>query len=142
MLAFEEFGIAGFADLDFLQHLPDDDFDMLVVDRHALQAIDLLDLVDEIIGQGLDAHDRQDVLRGRVALDQIIALLDEVAILHGDCPPFRDHIFDRFDAIVFRYDANALLGFVILAEFDAAVHLGEHGVIFGSARFKQFSHAR
>jgi hypothetical protein len=31
---------------------------VLVVDLHALQSIDLLDLVDEILGQSLDAHDK------------------------------------------------------------------------------------
>mgnify|MGYP003694524461 CR=1 FL=1 len=57
-------------DLDLLQHLPDDHLDMLVVDRHALQPVDLLDLVDEVVGQLLDALDRQDVVRRRIAVER------------------------------------------------------------------------
>ena len=57
-------------DLDLLQHLARDRLDVLVVDLHALQSIDLLDLVDEILGQLLDAEHAQDVVRHRVAVDQ------------------------------------------------------------------------
>ena len=49
---------------------------------HALQPVDLLDLVDEVVGQLLDALDRQDVVRRRIAVDDEVALLDEVAFLH------------------------------------------------------------
>ena len=42
---------AGTAYFNFLQHLADDDFNMLVVDFHALQAIDILNLIDEIFCQ-------------------------------------------------------------------------------------------
>ncbi len=40
--------VTGLLDLDLLQHLANDHLDVLVVDAHALEAIDLLDLVDEI----------------------------------------------------------------------------------------------
>ena len=56
---------------------------MLVVDGHALQTVDLLDLVDEIVREFLDALDGQDVVRGRVAVGDVIALLDVVARLDG-----------------------------------------------------------
>ena len=82
LLALEELGVARIVDLDLLQHLADDHLDMLVVDRHALEPVDLLDLVDEIGGQLLDALDGQDVVRRRVAVEQVVALLDAVALLH------------------------------------------------------------
>ena len=47
-LAGQELGVAGLDDRDALEHLADDDLDVLVVDRHALRAVDLLDLVDEV----------------------------------------------------------------------------------------------
>ena len=71
-------------DLGLLQHLPDDHLDVLVVDRHALEPVDLLDLVDEIVGQLLDALDRQDVVRRGMAVEQELALLDTIAFLHGE----------------------------------------------------------
>ena len=66
---------------------------------HALQPVDLLDLVDEVVGQRLDALDRQDVVRRRVAVDDVVALLDDVAVLHGDVLALRDQVLDRLGAI-------------------------------------------
>ena len=76
LLALDQVGLAGIVDLDLLQHLADDHLDVLVVDLHALQPVDLLDLVDEIGGELLDALDRQDVVRRRIAVDDVVALLD------------------------------------------------------------------
>ena len=45
--------VPGIGHFEFLKHLAHDHFDMLVIDRHALQAINLLDFVDEIICQAL-----------------------------------------------------------------------------------------
>ena len=84
LLALDEVGLAGFVDLDLLQHLPNDHFDVLVVDRHALEPIDLLDLIDQVAGKLLDPFDRQDVVRRRVAFDDEVALLDHVAVLQVD----------------------------------------------------------
>ena len=38
------------------QHLADDHLDVLVVDLHALEPVDLLDLVDQVLGQRLLAE--------------------------------------------------------------------------------------
>ena len=57
LLALQQLGVAGVIDLDLLQHLANDHLDVLVVDVHALQPIDLLDLVDEVGRQFLDALD-------------------------------------------------------------------------------------
>ena len=95
LLALEELGGAGILDLDLLQHLPDDHLDMLVVDGHALQPVDLLDLVDEIVGQLLDALDGKDVVGRGMAVEQELALLDAVALLHGKMPALGDQILDR-----------------------------------------------
>ena len=55
---------------------------MLVVDRHALTAIDPLDLVDHVAVHGLTAGDAQDVLRIRGALGQEVARGDLLSVLH------------------------------------------------------------
>ena len=47
------------------EHLADDDLDVLVVDAHALEAVDLLDLVDQVLRQRLLAQHLQDVVRVR-----------------------------------------------------------------------------
>ena len=58
-LAHQEGGVAGFGDFHLLQHLADDHFDMLIVDLHALQPVDVLDFVHQVVGQRLDAQTRR-----------------------------------------------------------------------------------
>jgi hypothetical protein len=84
----------------FLEHLAHDHLDVLVVDLHALQAIDVLHLVDQVVGQRLDAHDPQDVMRGGVAVHDVVAALDEIALLHGDVLALGHHVFDRLEVLV------------------------------------------
>ena len=139
---FQEFGVAGFHDLDLLQHLANDHLDVLVVDRHALQSIDLLDFLNEVIRQRFDAENGEDVLRRGVAVEQVIALLHEVAFLHRNVLALRDHVLDRLEAFVFRHNAQAALVLVVLAELDAAVAFRDDRVILRTARFEQFRHAR
>ena len=58
LLADQELGVADLLDADAAQHLPHDDLDVLVVDAHALEAVDLLDLVDQVLRERLLAEDR------------------------------------------------------------------------------------
>ena len=51
LFALDQGRVAAVFDLHFLEHLTDDDLDVLVVDLHALQSIDLLNFLDEIAGQ-------------------------------------------------------------------------------------------
>ncbi len=66
--------VTGIGDFDLLQHLANDHLDVLVVDDNALQAVDFLDLVDEVGGQSLHALDRQDVVRRRVTVEDVVTL--------------------------------------------------------------------
>ena len=95
VVALEQAGVARLEDLDLLQHLTDDRLDVLVVDRHALQSVDLLDLVHQEVGQRLDAQDAQDVVRIRVAVDEVLALADHVAVVDGDVLALGDQELDR-----------------------------------------------
>ena len=55
LLAAQEARMARARDLDLAQHLSNDDFDVLVVDLHALESIHVLDLAHEVVRQPLDA---------------------------------------------------------------------------------------
>ena len=59
----KEVGIADARHADGTQHLAADDFDVLVVDGDRLRTVDLLDLVDQVALQLLDAEDRGECLR-------------------------------------------------------------------------------
>ena len=62
----------------------DDDLDVLVVDVHALQAVDLLDLVHQVPLQLLLAAHAQDVVRVDGAVHERLAGLDPLAFLDVD----------------------------------------------------------
>ena len=81
-------------------------------------------------------------MRRRIAFDDVIALFDEIALAHADMLALGDQIFDRLELVALRLDDDAALVLVVLAEFDEAVHLGQHRRFLGLARFEQLRHAR
>ena len=76
----QQVGVAGLDHRDPAQHLPHDDLDVLVVDRHALAAVDRLDLVDQVLLGLADTEDAQHLLRVRRTDGQLLADLDVVAV--------------------------------------------------------------
>ena len=84
-LAHHEVGAAHFLDAHAPEHLAHDDLDVLVVDGHALQAVDLLHLVHEIALQLAVAEDGQVVVRVRGAVHQRLARLHPIALVHRRC---------------------------------------------------------
>ena len=60
-------------------------------------------------------------MRRRVAVEDVVALLDGVAFLQMDVLALRDQVLDRLDALLVRLDRDAALVLVVLAEADRAV---------------------
>ena len=112
----EEEAVAPFFDFDLLQHLTHNHFDMLVVDAHTLQTIDILNLVDEIFRQSCNALNGQNVVRCRVAVEDILPLLDRVTILKMERTTFRDQILDRLERFIMRLQNDAALVLVVATE--------------------------
>jgi hypothetical protein len=82
LLGLDELGVARLDDGHPAQHLANDHFDVLVVDLHTLQAVDVLNFVGNVASQRLDALQAQDVMRIRFAFDDLLALVDHLAIVH------------------------------------------------------------
>ena len=66
---------------------------MLIVDLHTLQTVDVLHLINEVICQRLDSHDPQNIMRCRVAVHDVITLLDEITFDNGDVLALWNHVF-------------------------------------------------
>jgi len=115
---------------------------VLVVDGHALQTVDFLDLVDEIGSQCLHALNGQNVVRCRVAVKNVLTLFDGVAFLKVEMFAFRDEIFDGIDPLLCRLDDDAALVLVVATEADRAVDFGNNRVILRTASFEQFRNTR
>ena len=88
-LAGQELRVARLDDVHLAQHLADDQLDVLVVDRHALRAVHLLDLVHQVLLQGLHALDAQLLVRVHRALGELLAHLDRVAVGDREAGPQR-----------------------------------------------------
>ncbi len=142
LLADDVADVARIGDVDLLQHLADDHLDVLVVDDNALQPVDFLDLVDEVGSQRLHALDRQDVVRRRIAVEDVVALLDVVTFLKMERLALRDQVFDRLDAVFGRLDDDATLVLVVAAEADRAVDLSDDGVVLRTTSLEQFRNTR
>ena len=86
----EQVDVARLVDADLAEHLPDDDLDVLVVDRDALAAVDLLDFLDQValdgvLAPGVEVFLRVDRAVGdRVAGPDLLAVLDEELGVVGD----------------------------------------------------------
>ena len=109
----QEVDVARLVDADLAEHLPDDDLDVLVVDRHALAAVDLLDFLDQVALDGVLAPRVEVLLRvdravgDRVAGPDLLAVLDEELGVVGDRVLALDDVLGPDDEAVVALDEEA-----------------------------------
>ena len=117
---------------------------MLVVDLHALQSINFLDLVGQVGCQSLDTEHQQDVVGYGITVHQRIPLHHVVALLDADVLALGNQVFPRLAiaVLVGGNDDDPSFGLVVLAELDATVDLADDGVILGFAGFEQLRDPR
>ena len=140
LFADDEPGVTRLHHLNPTQHLTHDDFDVLVVDLHALQTIDVLDLIDDIAGQRLDTQQSQDVVRIGRTVDDELALVDHLTVVNQDVLLFRDQ---EFKGIALKVgDDQTLLALGVLAKRHRTGDVGEHAGILGGTRFEELGHPR
>ena len=89
VLALEELGLAGLEHAHLLQHLPDDHANVLVVDLHALQAVNLLHFVEQILLNRARSLDAENVVRIHRTFGETVSRSHAVALVHaqGACRP-------------------------------------------------------
>ena len=117
----QEFGVADILDLHPAHHLTNDDFQVLVVDVHALQTVDFLNFVHQVLLQFVFAEHVQDVVRIARSIHQRIARAHALAFLNVDVHTARDRVFALLTVIADDVDlALTLRDFAVL---DDAVDL-------------------
>ena len=137
----EECRVADVFYLHPAHHLADDGFDVLVVDVDALQAVDLLNGVDQIGLRVFFAEDGQQIVRVERAVDQRLAGLDVFAFLHVDVHAANDRVFLlRF--AVFALDVNLAQAFADFAVLHDAVDFADDGGVARLASLEEFDDAR
>src|SRR5262249_50766970 len=140
LLLEQEGGIAHVLDLHPAHHLTHDDLDVLVGDVDALQAIDLLDLVDQVGLQFLLSEDGEDIVRVERAIHERLAGAYALAFLHVDVHATRDGVLLLRSRVGGDVDlAHALAD---LAEADDAIDLADDRGLTRLAGLEELDHTR
>src|SRR4029079_2286848 len=106
--------VARLVDPDLPEHLPDDDLDVLVVDRDALAPVDLLDLLHQVALDGVLAPGVEVLLwvdravGDRIARADLRAVLDEELLVVGDRVLALDDVLGPDGQAVGALDEDAL----------------------------------
>ena len=111
---------------------------MLVIDQNTLQAVNLLNFIDQIGSQCLDTLDGKNVMRCRIAVQDIVALFDGIAILKVERFALRNEILNLLDRVFMWFNHNPALVLVITTEADGTINLGDDSVVLGTTCFEQF----
>ena len=123
-----------------LEHLPDDDLDVLVVDRRTLGAVHRLHLVHQVLLHPTHPEHPQHVLRIRRAGRQLLTDPDPVAVLDQQPRPAADRELGGLGAVV-RGDDDLLQPVGVL-DLDPARRLGDRRLALGLTRLEQLLDAR
>ncbi len=141
LVAPEERGVAGLGDLHLAQHLADDDLDVLVGDLHALEAVDFLHFVDQVLLERLRPEDIEDVVRRHGAFGELLAFLHDVALEDDDVLVQRDEVL-FLGAGLGVGDDDLALAADGAADLDDAIDLGDLGGVLRAAGFEELGHTR
>ena len=134
----QEVRLAGLLDGDAAGHLPDDELDVLVVDRHALVAVHPLDLVHQVLLHGPDALDLEELLGVTGTLDQRVAGDDLVAVAHLEPTLTLDGVQVLLAVVADDGDVPDLA--VLLVDAHHTGGAGQHGLVPGAAGLEQLHH--
>src|SRR5262249_10368265 len=138
----QELGVPNILDLDPSHHLAGDDLDVLVVDVHALETVDLLDFVDEVGLQRLLAEDVQDIVRVRRAVQKRHAGPDTLTLRPVHVHAARQGVLPRLGPRLVGNDDDLPLPLDDAAVLDDAIDFADDGRLAWFARFEQFDDAR
>src|SRR5471032_1526996 len=141
LVALDESGIAGFSDFNFTQHLTQDGLDVLIVDLHALQTINVLDLVHDVLGQRTHTQQSQDVVWIAWAVGDNFAAVHLFAFEDVQVTPLRNQLLVRIGTVVRGNDQTALaLG--LFTERDGAADFSQNRGFFRTTGFEQVGNTR
>src|SRR5690606_20576067 len=125
----DEAGVTRIGDVHTAQHLTDDHFNVLVVDLHALQSVNVLHFVDDVGSESLDTLQAQNVVWVGRTVHNHFALVHHLAVVNQDLLFLRNQ---ELVAHAFQIsDDQTLLALGVLTERDRTRDFGEHAGILG-----------
>src|SRR5690606_8379206 len=138
-LAGQEGAVARLLDTDSLGHLPHDQRDVLVVDRHALVAGYLLHLAHEVLLGLADALDLDELLGIARTVDDGVAGGDRLALGDLEASQTGDGVGLLAAVVADDRDDPALA--LVVGEAHHARRAGQGGLALRAASLEQLDHA-
>src|SRR6185312_3361848 len=136
----QEFGVADFLDLHPAEHLTNNHLNVLVVDVHALQTIDLLNFVYEVFLQAVHTQDSKNVVRVQRTIHQSLTGSNAIAFLHVDVRTAGDIVLALFAVVADDDEFPFALG--NRTELNDSVDFRHDRRLAGTTSFEQFHYAR
>ena len=113
---------------------------MLVVDRHALRAVNRLHFVDQVLLSTADTENAQNFLRIRRTVRELLSDFDVITIGDQQTQTLADRVFERLRTVIWRHYELACL--VRIVDRDATGRLGDRRLALGLACFEELHDAR
>ena len=136
----EEFGISDFLDFHPTHHLANDDLDVLVVNVDALEPVDFLDFVHQVLLQLLFTEHRQDIVGVARAVHERLAGFYPFPLLHGHVDAARQQVLLGLGTIRHHNDFALALDDVGIPY--QAINFCNDRRLMRFARLKELDHAR
>src|SRR5262245_16401517 len=140
VLALQELALTRIGDAHLLQHLAHDRADVLVVDLHALQAVDLLHFVEQILLHSARPLNAQNVVRVDGPLGEAVTGAHLVAFMDAQVFADRNFVY-ALRSGCWDHDDLTLTA-LDLAEANRAIDFRDDRRVFRPACFEQLGHAR
>ena len=139
-LSFEEMGVARFVDLYLAHHLTNDDFEVFVVDFHTLQAVNVLNFVDDILLNGSRSLDSQYIGRCNDTVGERNARTDKVTFLN-------EYLFRKRNKILLLFSRLGSYRYFAVTAFDFteryfSVYFGNDGRVARVACLEKLGYTR
>src|SRR5581483_9191659 len=140
LLLEQEGGVAHVFHFDPAHHLAHDHLDVLVADGYTLEAIDLLDFVDQVSLEFFFAQNRQDVVRVQRTIHERLTGPYALAFLHVDVHALGNRVF--LLGTVIGHNVDFALAFGDFTELHHTIDLADDGRLAWFAGLEQLDYAR
>ncbi len=137
----QELTVTRILDLHLAHHLRQDDLNVLVVNRHALSAVDGLHFAKQVVLHRLLPLNGEHVVRNQRTIDECFPRLDVIAAVHAQVLTLRHQVL-TLKTTILALDEDRALAAALVAELNHAIDLGQHRRILRATSFEQFGNPR
>src|SRR3989338_913359 len=141
LLTFNQGCIPNILHFNFLKHLANNHFDVLIVNSHTLEAINLLNFTNKISSQGFYTQNTQDIMWYWITINNDITRFHIVTILNQNVTSSWNKVLKWLLCLIFRSNSQTTFRLVILTKFYTTIKFSHNIGIFWLTCFKKLRNA-